>query len=225
MRSTIKNIRLHFSRWEDLPAEGQDQFIAFTGGDAKRGRSLYELYFYWYNIPHVVSHVLRRIYAGHNGSLWEQIWEEETAVNQLAVAYWRAKGQASRLLELEVELRQALLNIPDPVPNNEDRTVYLNRHAHEMADPAAYAHYQFNMVCSALAYPIDFSQALKTLVSPGANDGSTIPLSPDFPLDDDLPYRTVSDMRKTLAAYGLDLPDIQIICMYSPAIQFVIWDD
>lgn len=220
----IKNIHLHFSRWDDLPEETQKEFTAFMGSDPQRGRALFELFFYWYNIPHEVTHVLRRVYTTEE-SLWEQIWDEETAASQFAVAYWRAKGQARRLLELETMLRSALLRIPDPVPANEDRASYLNRHSRDLTAPAAFAHYRFNMVLAALVRPLDFSQALKKLISPRASDGSTIPLSPDFPLDEDLPYRTVDDIRRTLHAYNLDLPEMQVVCLYSPAIEFVTWDD
>jgi hypothetical protein len=221
---SIKNIRLQFARWDDLTAEDQAQFTEFMGGDPQRGKSLYELYFYWYNIPHEVAHILRTIYNQQTNQIWDQIWEEETAVNQIAVSYWRAKGQQMRLLHLESEIIYALQHIPDPVPANEDRAIFLNRHHHDLADTSSYAHYQFNMVRYALAHPMDLSYALRKLVSPQASDGATIPISPDFPLDEDLPYRTVDDMRKTLAACGLRLPDIQIICMYSPALQFVLWD-
>lgn len=220
----IRNIRLQFARWDDLLVEDQAQFIDFMGGTPEQGKALYELYFYWYNIPHEIAHILRTIYVPTNGNLWNRIWEEETAANQIAVSYWRAKGQNVRLLHLENAIQKALVHIPDPVPANEDRAVFLNRHHQDLTDPSSYAHYQFNMVRYALAHPIDFSHALRTLVSPMANDGTTIPLSPDFPLDEDLPYRTVDDMRKTLYAYGLELPEVQVICMYSPALQFVLWD-
>ncbi len=221
---TMKNIRLQFARWEDLPAEIQAVFVQFTIGNQQRGRALYELYFYWYNIPHEIGHVLRALYSSFRGNVMDQMWEEETAVNQFAVSYWRAKGQMPRLLHLENEITQALTHIQDPVPANEDRAVYLSRHRQELSAPASYAHYQFNMVRSAMSHPLDFSQALKKLITPQANDGTTIPLSPDFPLDADLPYRTVEDMRRTLAAYDVHLPEIQVICMYAPAIQFVTWD-
>jgi hypothetical protein len=220
----LKNIRLQFCRWEDMPAEMQEQFISFMAGNRERGQALYEMYFYWYNIPHEIGHVLRALYNSYAEIFSRGVWGEETAVNQFAVSYWRAKGQTARLLKLENELHLALNNMPDPVPANEDRAVYLNNHYRELTDPSTYGHYQFNMVRYALAHPFDFSQALKTLVTPKANDGVTIPLSPDFPIDEDLPYRTIDDMRKTLLAYGIHLPDIQIICMYSPSLQFVTWD-
>jgi hypothetical protein len=194
------------------------------GGDPQAGRSLYRQYFYWYNIAHEVSHVLRRIYASDRRADSQGFFEEETAVNQLAVAYWRAKGHAIDLLWLENQLRLALLNIPDPVPPYEDRPAYVNHHFQELSDPTSYAHLQFNMVVSALDRPLEFSAALQRLVSAQASDGVTIPISPDLPIDENLPYRLVEEMRKTLQAYNLPIPEVQVVCMYAPAIQFVTWE-
>lgn len=225
MNSTIKNIRLQFARWDDLPAEMQSLFAFFMGGDVSAGQTLYENYFYWYKIPHGISHVLRRLYFTCSDSMWNQMWEEENAANQLAVAYWMAKDRKNRLFQLESQITQALQHIPDPVPASEDRIVYMNHNPEKMDDPVVQLYYQFNMVRSALSRPLDLSYALRELVSPRSSDGITIPLARDFPLDEDLPYRTVNDMQKTLFAYGLELPNIQVVCMYSPAIQFVTWDE
>ena len=219
-RQELTNVRLQYARWEDLPDGDQGVFTSMMGGDPQRGREFYQLYFYWYNIAHEVGHVLRTMYGRWTGNNWE----EENAVNQLAVAYWRAKGETERLMTLETTLRRALSNLPDPVPPHEDRATYLNQHLQEVSNnPAAYAHYQFNMVLAALTHPLEFSTALRQWISPDANDGTTIPLSPDYPLDEELPHRTVYDLRKTMTAYSLYLPDIQIACLYSPALQFVIW--
>lgn len=220
----IRNIRLQFSRWDDLTVEDRTQFTEFMGGNAQQGKALYEMYFYWYNVPHEIAHVLRTMYSPANGKVQDRIWEEETAVNQIAVAFWRAKGQNTRLFQLENLIEKALVNIPDPVPANEDRIYYLNRHYKDLTDSVSYAHYQFNMVRYAIEHPLDFSHALRMLVSPKASDGTTIPLSPDFPLNEDMPHRTVEDMRRTLYAYGLEIPDVQVVCMYSPALQFIVWD-
>ncbi len=211
-------IKLQYARWQDLPREVQDLFISFLDGNILRGQRFYQLYFYWYNIAHEVGHVLRGAYQKDRSSMWD----EEMACNQLAVAYWRAKGQSSRLLEMEREIRSILSLLPDPVPANEDRAAYFNKHFQEMgSDPAAYGHYQWSMVRSALERPLDFSQALKMLVTPAANDGSTIPLAPDLSIDENLPLRIVGDMERTLAAYGLSIPAIQVVCAYAPALQFV----
>ncbi len=217
----IHNIRIHYARWQDLPPEVKATFAGFMGEGLEQGKAFYQLYFYWYNIAHEIGHTLRTLYGAASG----KIWEEEMAVNQLAIAYWRAKGQMGRLLQLESGVRLALSHLADPVPADQDRVQYLNKHFQELGNnPAAYGHYQFSMVKAALERPLDFPQALRTLVTPRASDGATIPLAPDFPLDDQLPYRIVDDMRKTLAAYGLRLPEVQLVCAYAPALQFVLWE-
>lgn len=218
----LKNIHLQYTRWDDSPAPLQDLFALMMGGDKPQGEAFYKLYFYWYYIAHELGHVLRIQYRGKP----ENTWEEETAAHQFAVSYWRAKGQFQLLLELESMVRRALQNLPDPVPADADRATYFNHSSEKIAsDPAAFWGYQFYLTRANLQRPLDFPNALRSLLSPEASDGTTIPLAPDFPLDDDLPFRTVEDMRKTLMAYGLVLPDVQVINMYSPALQFVQWEE
>lgn len=218
----IKNVRLHYARWEDLPPEVKATFAGFMGEDMEHGKAFYRLYFYWYNIAHEVSHALRFLYGTYTG----KVWEEENAVNQLAVAYWRTKGQIGRLVQLETGLRQALTNLHDPVPADQDRITYLNTHYQKIGnDPAAYGHYQFSMVRAALERPMDLPNALRRFVTVDASDGATIPLSPDFPLDETLPVHLVEDIRKTLIAYGLKVPEVQAVCQVSPALQFITWDE
>ena len=45
----LKNIRLQYCGWEDLPGDVQDAFISFLGGERENGQAFYELYFYWFN--------------------------------------------------------------------------------------------------------------------------------------------------------------------------------
>ena len=81
------------------------------------------------------------------------------------------------------------------------------------------------MVRTALERPLSFPLALKTLIAEDANNGTTIPLAPDAPFkNSQMPQQTVDDMRKTLAAYNIQLPPVQVICQYAPALQFVLWD-
>ena len=147
------------------------------------------------------------------------------AMNRFAVAFWRAKGQSLRLLELERKLRAILSILPDPVPPDRDRRTFFRRHYQEVsADPTAFAHFQFSIALENLQQPVEFPVALRTLISPDASDGNTIPLSPDIPMEETLPYFSVGDIAKTVSAYGLSMPEIQVICAYAPALQFVQWD-
>ena len=83
-------------------------------------------------LAHEIGHVLR---AQHRNA-YTNVWEEENAVNQFSVAYWRVKGQTNRLFQLENMIRQVLANLPDPVPADQDRVVYLLNHFQEISsDP------------------------------------------------------------------------------------------
>lgn len=220
-RVALKNVRLQYARWEDLPVDIQTTFASWAGGIWKEGRDFYQLYFYWYSVAREAASVLRASY----GRSTADVWEEAYALNQFAVAYWRAKGQSRRLLELEKKLRSVLTILPDPVPPDRDRQTFFRRYYHAVsADPAAFGHFQFSVALDALQRPIEFPIALRTLISPEASDGNTIPLSPDLPMEETLPYFSVSDIGKTVSAYGLTMPEIQVICAYGPSLQFVQWD-
>lgn len=220
-RALLKNVRLQYARWDDLPIEVQNTFALWANGRLEEGRDFYRLYFYWYNVAREAACVLRASY----GSTAADVWVEEDAMNRFAVAYWRAKGQSLRLLDLEKKLRILLANLPDPVPADQDRRAYFRRHYQEIcANPTAFAYFQFRIALENLQQPIEFPTALRTLISPIASDGNTIPLSPDIPMEETLPYFSVGDIAKTVSAYGLCMPEIQVTCAYHPALQFVQWD-
>lgn len=220
-RITLENIRLQYARWEDLPSDVQTTFASWLGGKLEEGRDFFRHYFYWYNVAREVAFVLRTSY----GSTSADVWEEENAMNQFAAAYWRAKGQSMRLLQLEKKLRVILSNLPDPVPPDYDRQTFFRRRYREIsADPVVFGHFQFSFALVNLQQPMEFPVALRELISAAASEGNTIPLSPDIPMEETLPYFTVEDIGKTVNAYGLTLPEIQVVCAYSPALQFVQWD-
>lgn len=72
----MKNIRLQYAAWEALPSEFQSLFVQWQGNDPVRGQTFYELYFYWFDI----AHVLREQY----GSTESSHGDDETAVNSFA---------------------------------------------------------------------------------------------------------------------------------------------
>lgn len=218
----LKDIKLQYARWEDIPAGNKSLFNDWMGADAKIGKSFFELYFYWYNIAHELGHVLR---AYHDKSA-ESPWIEETAVNEFAVAYWRSRGENIRLKKLENLVRTAFTNLSDPLPNGEDRAQYFDAHYMELAqDPSAYGHYQFSMVLMALEKNTSLQVALQTHISPEAKDfAMKNSLGQYGSVDAELPQRIVKDMRKFLALFGVVLPEMQVTCSYSPMIEFVRWD-
>jgi len=218
----MKNIRLQYSPWEDMSAEIQGLFIEWMDNAPQKGQSFYELYFYWYNIPHELGHILR----GYYSSRGDTNWQEENAVNSFAVAYWKARGESNRLQQFRQLVRSAFRKLADPVPIGEDRSSYLDEHYGELASvPSAYGHFQFSMVLNALEEKQNFIQALHSLITTQAIE-TIPPHSTPYPeITSDLPYQIVSDMRNYLAAYKVELPDIEVVREFSPNLQFVTWDD
>ncbi len=217
----LENVRVQFARWDQLPPDIQAWFAGLVGNQMERARSFYELYFYWYNIAHELGHVLQATYDAAAPSSFG----EETSVNQFAVSYWYAGNESERLLQLGQWVREALGTLRDPVPADEERSAYFDAHVAELVkDPAAYGHYQFGMVLAALRQPMDLFHALRTFVTPEATQGQQKTQSAYPSVDADLPHRIVDDTRRVLVTYGVSLPDVQVVCAYSPMIQFVRWD-
>ncbi len=129
-------IYIQYALWEDLPAEVRSFTASLTGKGLAEGKSFYELYFYGYNIPHEVGHILRTV----ANTRTERQWDEEMSCNRFAVAFWRARGAVDLLRQLEESLPLSLSRLPDPCPPDADRVDYFNRHYQELSDPASYGH-------------------------------------------------------------------------------------
>lgn len=217
----LKSVRIQYAMWEQLPPDIQAWFAGIMGNQKERGRAFYELYFYWYNLAHELGHVLQAAY----GTAPASSFDAETTVNQFAVAYWHACHENDRLSQLGQWVREALASLEDPVPSGEDRSAYFDTHISELVkNPGAYGHYQFTMVLAVLEHPMSLLHALRTLGTPDVTEGKSVTQSPYSAVDADLPYRIVDDLREVLALYGVNLPEVQVLCAYSPMIQFVRWD-
>jgi len=209
---------IQYALWEDLPPEVRSVIAAFTGKGLAAGKSLYELYFYGYNIPHEVGHILRTV----AGTRTEQQWEEEMSANRFAVAFWRARGAVVLLRQLEEILTSCLSRMVDPCPPGMDRAGYFNQHYQELIDPPSYGHYQFNMVLEALAHPMSFEQALQTLFNHSSSRPAHLPPLGDPLITPDLPAQTLLELGAVLDASGLPLPEVAMQRLYTPAIQRVV---
>ncbi len=209
---------IQYALWEDLPPEVQALFAGFTGKGPEAGKALYELYFYGYNIPHEIGHILRAA----AGTRTERQYDEEMSCNRFAVAYWRGRGAVDLLRRLEATLAECLARLADPCPPGADRAAYFNRHYQELIDPPSYAHYQFNMVLSALAQPLGFGQALQALFNHASSRPARLPPLGEPRITPGLPARTLLEVRLALDDFGLPLPEIALQRLYTPAIQRVV---
>jgi len=66
-------------------------------------REFYTHYTIWNGTVHEMGHILRWHYGTESSD--RDPWAEETAVNDLAVAYWRARGETERLAYFECQGR------------------------------------------------------------------------------------------------------------------------
>lgn len=211
-------ISIQYALWEDLPPEVRSLFAEFTGRGLAAGKSLYELYFYGYNIPHEVGHILRVVAKTRT----DRQWDEELSCNRFAVAFWRGRGAVDLLQQLEEILTVCVSHLVDPCPPGSDRADYFNKHYQELSDPPSYAHYQFNMVLSALAQPMSFDQILQTLYHHTSPRSARMAALGDPRISPDLPAQTLLEIRTSLDAFGLPLPEIALQRQYTPAIQRVV---
>lgn len=218
----MKNIRLQYTIWEEMSTEIQGFFMELMDNDLNRAQFFYELYFYWYNIAHEIGHILR----GYHSSRSNIRWQEENAVNSFAVAYWKARGELERLGQVRQFVHSAFIKLEDPVPDGEERSSYFDEHYRDLvSNPPAYGHFQFSMVLNALEEQWTFAQALQGLITPQAVE-APYPRSKPYPeITSDLPYQIISDMRRYLVGYGVELPEIEVVRSFSPNLQFVTWEE
>ncbi len=218
----MKNIRIQYTSWEEMPAEVQAFFVQWMGNDAERAQTFFELYFYWFVPAHEVAHALRRYYSTSHS----RHWNEESACNSFAVAYWKTREETKRISDLRGFVHEAHGRLADPVPHGESRSEYFDTHYQELAsNPPAYGHYQFSMLMTALEEQLGLAEALRIFITPQANEATPPSTSPYPSISPDLPGQIVNDMSAYLAPYGVDFPEIQVIRSYSPNIEFTTWDE
>ena len=191
--------------------------LAAVFPDEELGRPFFTHYFYWNGTVHEMGHILRQ----HYGTTGANPWEEETAVNDFAAAYWHARGEDVRLASLATLVRRALSTLSNPVPLGEDPAVWFQQHYNDPMPLLAYGYFQEQMVLAAQAKQLDLATALRTLITPTASAAVLSRPDPYPTLDADLPFRIVEDMRPFLAPYGVELPTVRVVREVSPSIQFV----
>lgn len=122
-------------------------------------------------------------------------------------------------------VNQVLSQLQDPTPPGADQADYFDQNYLELAqNPPAFGFYHFSMVLAALNRHLDWQQALRTLITPESKDAAPLTRQPYPAITVDLPSRIVSDLRADLRPYGLELPEVQIICEFAPELLFVVWD-
>lgn len=196
---------LRYLAWEDMPADPR----ATIWGTDDWVREFYTHLGVWNGTVHEMGHILRWHYGTDSSD--SDPWAEETAVNDLAVAYWRARGETVRLAYFEALVRRALSTFTTiPVPADADPVAWFQQHYHDPMPFLTYGYYQEQMVVAALEKQLDLVTALRNYITPSATVAEPTRPDPYPSLDADLPFRIVDDMRSFLAAYGVEVP---VVCV------------
>jgi hypothetical protein len=221
----MKNICLHFAPWEGMPPQLQTVFVHLMGGDPQVAREFYRLYFYWFNIAHEMAHILRAE-CGMATDSAGQLWQEEQAANDFAVAYWRHHGYQGRLRRLGQHVEGALSRMDNPVPAGHSAEAFFNQNYAQLArNPQQYGFFQFTFVQAALSKRIDLYTVLQTLISPHAVPASLEQRLPHYELDEQLPAAVIDDLREYLKPCDVILPPVAVLPDAGPMIQYVEVDE
>lgn len=217
----MRNIRLQYAGWDDLPPDFQAFFHFMLGADTARGRTFYELYYLWFNIPHEIAHVLREKY----GTTDDTHLADEIAVTAFAVAYWRQRGETQRLSQLAEMLRGILKHLPDPLPDGYDRGAYFEDYYDKLvASATRFCHYMFSMALAAIDAPAVWLDVLRAVITPTAQEAPSPIVGPYASINTLLPRQIVADMDEFLAPHGIEMPPITLGCGFEGQLQFATWE-
>lgn len=216
---------LYYTSWEEIPSDMRLPFIGMLSGNANRAKDFYQLYFYWFNIPHEIAHILRLKY-GTSQIGAGNFYQEEQAVNDFAVGYWRFNHHERKLQTLSQLIDEAISNLPNPVPTDASPQTFFNENYSELGkQPAYYGYFQLSFVKNSMNNKKDFVEILRTCIFPKI----TIPnqqIKQDYgEIDVNLPVKVVEDLHKTLETFGIVAPAINVIKEYYPMLQFVCTEE
>ncbi len=147
--SSVKPHVMHVAPWEQCPPPVQAFFASVQDAASGDASGFYRAGFYNFLIPHEMSHFVD--YERGQGPAPEQRHDSELKANRVAVAFWMERPGGLEWLSGFIPLIEAArAKLPVPVPAGEDPTAYFNANYQAlMANPVAYAWFQWRMVAEA----------------------------------------------------------------------------
>lgn len=106
--------RIFTGVWELASVEKRKPTIGLFGNE-DIARAFHKTYFQWYNLTHEFGHIFRR-YHGIKMDWTKDGANEEQAVNDFAMEYWKKFGQKDKLEFIIKYIEEMLKVIPSPVP-------------------------------------------------------------------------------------------------------------
>ncbi len=132
--------------WKEVIPEQQQFFISLNAGNEAEGLRMFGLFFNGFYLPHELSHAIEWHYVEHTHQRKSQgLYMSEYFANTLAIIYWREKGRTAELEACYRFAKKMVTQLPNPVPQGEDKIIYFNRNYQKLSsNPYAYGYYQFS---------------------------------------------------------------------------------
>lgn len=118
----------------------QKEFFYKLGGNEKKGKKIFGLFFNGFYLPHELGHALQNV----TGKRESNLYQNEYFANTLAILYWQKTNRSNELRKCYKYAKQMVKQLPNPAPEGQDPIKYFNEHYQELgADPYKYGYYQF----------------------------------------------------------------------------------
>ena len=134
-----KSNQVNLPMWSQVIPQ-QKEFFYKLGGNEKKGKEIFGLFFNGFYLPHELGHAIQTAANKRESNLYQN----EYFGNTVAILYWRKAKRTKELRQCYKYAKQMVSQLANPVPEGEDPVRYFNEHYQELgADPYKYGFYQF----------------------------------------------------------------------------------
>lgn len=132
--------------WQQVIPQQKQFFIQLNQNNEAEGLRMFGLFFNGFYLPHELSHAVEWYLVFHTKKRASQgYYMSEYFANTLAIIYWRQKGRTAELEACYKFAKQMIAQLPNPVPEGQDKIAYFNSNYERMtSNPFAYGYYQFS---------------------------------------------------------------------------------
>ena len=134
-----KSNQVNLPIWDQVIPQQKDFFYKL-GGNEKKGKEIFGLFFNGFYLPHELGHAIQNAANKRESNLYQN----EYFANTIAILYWRKVKRTKELRKCYKYAKQMVRKLPNPAPPGENAIKYFNEHYQELgADPYKYGFYQF----------------------------------------------------------------------------------
>ena len=133
--------------WEELDADTKALLETWVEGTDFTAEQFFRENFNWFLIPHELGHFMQTITGTESN-----YWDDEIEANQIAIAYWKYKGETERLNKFIAVTQQVLTKMDAPEDLSKE---YFNSNYDDITDPQTYGYFQFTFYQMAMESDFD----------------------------------------------------------------------